>query len=103
MFNQLKNLFKPKQEKSIADLLKPIGELEKKPQPIEIDLPVQGNYQLDNKAFPKIPASSQCGYTSLAVLLSQFIPESKSDKFIEDIINFWEKDFITNKKQNRFG
>ena len=103
MFNQLKNLFKPKQEKSIADLMKPIGELEKKPQPIEIDLPVQGNYQLDNKAFPKIPASSQCGYTSLAVLLSQFIPESKSDKFIEDIINFWEKDFITNKKQNRFG
>ena len=64
MFNQLKNLFKPKQEKSIADLMKPI-ELEKKPQPIEIDLPVQGNYQLDNKAFPKIPASSQCVYTYL--------------------------------------
>jgi len=98
-----KNLFKKKETKSIAELMKPIGELEKKPQPIEIDLPVQGNYQLDNKAFPKIPASSQCGYTSLAVLLSQFIPEAKNDKFIEDMINFWEKDFITNKKQNRFG
>ena len=89
MFN-LKNLFKPKEEKSIADLMKPIGELEKKPQPVEIDLPVQGNYQLDNKAFPKIPASSQCGYTSLAVILSQFIPEAKNDEFIYEMIKYFE-------------
>lgn len=102
MFNQLKNLFKPKQEKSIADLMKPIGELEKKPQPVEIDLPVIGNYQLDNKAFPKIPASSQCGYTSLAVLLSQFIPEAKSDEFIYEMIKYFEKDFLVGKG-NRFG
>jgi hypothetical protein len=32
MFNQLKNLFKPKEQKSIADLMKPISELEKKPK-----------------------------------------------------------------------
>jgi hypothetical protein len=102
MFNQLKNLFKPKEQKSIADLMKPIGELEKKPTPIEIDLPVTGNYQLDNKAFPKIPASSQCGYTSLAVLLSQFIPEAKSDEFIYEMIKYFEKDFLIGKAR-RFG
>lgn len=102
MFNQLKNLFKPKEQKSIADLMKPIGELEKKPQPVEIDLPVTGNYQLDNKAFPKIPASSQCGYTSLAVLLSQFISEAKNDEFIEEMIRYFEKDFLAGKN-NRFG
>ena len=101
MFN-LKNLFKPKQEKSIADLMKPIGELEKKPTPIEMDLPVQGNYQLDNKAFPKIPPSSQCGYTSLAVLLSQFIEEAKSDEFIYEMILYFEKNFLAGKG-NRFG
>lgn len=102
MFNQLKNLFKPKEQKSIADLMKPFDELEKKPQPVEIDLPVQGNYQLDNKAFPKIPPSSQCGYTSLAVLLSQFIEAAKSDKFIEDMITYFEKNFLAGKG-NRFG
>lgn len=102
MFNQLKNLFKPKQEKSIADLMKPIGELEKKPQPVEIDLPVTGNYQLDNKAFPKIPPISQCGYTKLSMLLSQFIEEAKSDEFIYDMIKFFEKDFLVGKG-NRFG
>ena len=102
MFNQLKNLFKPKQEKSIAELMKPIGDLEKKPIPVEIDLPVQGNYQLDNKAFPKIPASSQCGYTSLSVLLSQFIPEAKNDEFIYEMIQYFEKDFAIGKSR-RFG
>ena len=102
MFNQLKNLFKPKQEKSIAELMKPIGDLEKKPIPVEIDLPVQGNYQLDNKAFPKIPASSQCGYTSLAVILSQFIPDAKNDDFIYEMIKYFEKDFLIGKAR-RFG
>lgn len=102
MFNQLKNLFKKEESKSIAELMKPIGELEKKPKPIEIDLHVAGNYQLDNKAFPKIPPSSQCGYTSLAVLLSQFIQDAKSDEFIYEMIKFFEKDFLVGKG-NRFG
>lgn len=97
-----KNLFKKKETKSIAELMNPIGELEKKPIPIEIDLPVQGNYQLDNKNFPKIPPSSQCGYTSLAVLLSQFIPDAKSDDFIYEMIKYFEKDFLIGKG-NRFG
>lgn len=101
MFN-LKNLFKPKETKSIADLMKPIGDLEKKPIPVEIDLPVTGNYQLDNKNFPKIPASSQCGYTSLAVLLSQFITAANNDKFIEEMISYFEKAFLVGKG-NRFG
>ena len=101
MFN-FKNLFKPKEQKSIADLMKPFDELEKKPTPIEIGLPVTGNYQLDNKAFPKIPPSSQCGYTSLAVLLSQFIQEAKSDEFIYEMIKYFEKDFAIGKAR-RFG
>lgn len=98
----LKDIFKKKEEKSIADLMKPIGELEKSPKPIEIDLPVTGNYQLDNKNFPKIPASSQCGYTSLAVILSQFIPDAKNDDFIYEMIKYFEKDFLIGKAW-RFG
>lgn len=98
----LKDIFKKKEEKSIADLMKPIGELEKSPKPIEIDLPVTGNYQLDNKNFPKIPASSQCGYTSLAVILSQFIPDAKNDDFIYEMIKYFEKDFLIGKAR-RFG
>lgn len=103
MFNQLKNLFKKEESKSIAELMKPIGELEKKPKPIEIVLPVQGNSQLDNKGFGRIPPSSQCGYTTLAMLLSQFIPEAKSDKFIEEMILYFEKDFLVGMKNSRFG
>lgn len=102
MINLFKNLFKQKESKSIAELLKPIGSLEKKPTFIEIDLPVQGNSQLDNKAFKSIPPSSQCGYTTLAVLLSQFIPQAKDDKFIFEMINYFEKDFLIGKG-NRFG
>jgi hypothetical protein len=63
---------------------------------------VQGNSQLDNKGLGKIPPSSQCGYTVLAILLSQFIPEAKDDKFIKEMIEHFEKDFLVGKG-NRFG
>ena len=97
------NIFRKKESKSIAEMLKPIEALEKKLVPLEIDLPVNGNYQSDNKSFIRIPPSSQCGYTTLAVLLSQFIQEATGDKFISDMIEFFEKDFITGKKNSRFG
>lgn len=70
--------------------------------PIEISLPIQYNTQKDNPKFNFIPASSQCGYTTIAMVLSQFIPEANSDIFISDIILTFEKNFI-NGKGSRFG
>lgn len=101
MFNDIIKMFSKKESKTIYEILKPHEEAFKT-KPIEIDLPIQGNSQLDNKGFISIPPSSQCGYTTLSVLLSQFIPEAKSDKFIADMINYFEKDFLIGKAR-RFG
>lgn len=100
-FDRLKSLFKTEETKTIYQILKPHEEAYKS-KPIEIDLPVQGNSQLDNKGFISIPPSSQCGYTVLAMLLSQFIPDAKNDKFIADMISYFEKDFLVGKAR-RFG
>ena len=100
-FDRLKSLFKTEETKTIYQILK-LHEEAYKSKPIEIDLPVQGNSQLDNKGFISIPPSSQCGYTVLAMLLSQFIPDAKNDKFISDMISYFEKDFLVGKAR-RFG
>jgi hypothetical protein len=102
MFNQLKNLFKKEESKSIAELMKPLDTLEKKPVPIEIALQVQGNEQLNNFNIGSLRASSQCGYTMDAMILSQFIPEAKDDKFIKEIIEHFEKNFLAGRGR-RFG
>lgn len=71
-------------------------------KPLEISLPIKYNTQRDNPKFNFIPASSQCGYTTIAMVLSQFIPEANGDIFISDIILTFEKNFI-NGKGSRFG
>lgn len=97
----LKDLFK-KKDKDLDKFISEFNKLEKKPIPLEIDLPIKGNYQLDNINFISIPASSQCGYTSLAVLLGQFIEEANNDKFIKEMIETFEKDFLSGKS-SRYG
>lgn len=103
MFDRIKSLFEKKSEAQISQVIQDFNKLEKKPVPVEIDLPVQGNEQLDNFKYPRLAASSQCGYTSLAVILSQFIPDATSDKFIKDMIDFFEKEFLETKVNTRFG
>ncbi|MBK8396085.1 MAG: hypothetical protein IPL26_12725 [Leptospiraceae bacterium] len=96
MINQLKSLFQKKESKSIHEILKPHEEIFNK-KPIEISLPIVCNTQRDNTKFNFIPPSSQCGYTTIAMVFSQFIPEAKTDLFISDIIVTFEKNFVTGK------
>jgi hypothetical protein len=73
------------------------------PKPLEIILDVKYNTQKDNKAFLPIPPSSQCGYTSIAMVLSVILENAKHDEFISDMILNFEKLFLNQKTKFLFG
>ena len=97
--NWLNNIFK---KKEIIQEVKPVPVPDVTPATIEISLPMLYNTQRDNSKFNLIPPSSQCGYTTIAMVLSRFIPEANSDLFISDIIVTFEKNFLAGKG-SRFG
>jgi uncharacterized protein YvpB len=53
-------------------------------------LDIKYNSQRDNPAVAGVPWSSQCGYTSVAMMLSAFLPEADSDKFVAELVRRME-------------
>ena len=51
-----------------------------------IQLDVKWNDQKDNIPLPRLPGSSQCGYTSAAMMVSPFIPAAATDDFVHGLI-----------------
>lgn len=68
----------------------------------ELETSHQFNWQRNNKIVEGISPSSQCGYTTIAVVLSEDIPEAKDDKFIAEMIAKFEPGFATGTK-SRFA
>jgi len=71
-------------------------------KPLELSVLNEYNWQKNNTAIEGITFASQCGYTTIAVVLSELISEAKTDKFIADMIAKFEKGFSGGKK-SRFA
>jgi hypothetical protein len=70
----------------------------------DIKLEINYNWQVDNNNFDaKFKGSAQCGATSCCLMLSAFIPEASTDKFIKSFIEVIDADWLSGKSKNRLS